>query len=550
VADRQRTVSILIEAKNAASNALGKVGLSLNGLAIAAAAAGAALTAIIAVMAKATAAAAEQEKADVRLATALASIGQNTAETRADLAGFIDSAAATGQDATSAAEQLANVIVKGQGRLKGINTLFEEGTSKAARYAAVLQEVEDKTRGTAEAHGKTFEGALSQVSIEMERLLELLGKSVVENVAVRDAIAQLAATIKAAAGFIREHRQEFDALVTVIGKVAEAALVAVPKMLQFSAMVVQFIPGGQALTSILRLMKMALKEVETETIDTAAGIRNVGAGASETGKAMKNAFDRLKFDIDLLSDLREQAADVVEVWQIAQGLFASGEINSSQLADARDRLREIVLELQKLGVFVPEFGIVLDEVARDTMDLSEAIGERAVGAAEDLGAALVDAAFGAKFAFKDFVRSVLADLARVAISSGIQLLLKLARIWGGGGATAAVDASTFDPFTGGFQHGGEVRGGIPGIDSVLAALTPGEIVLPRSRAEDFDDVADFASRVRRGDGGGAAAAGQGISLNLTVNVLEKGRLVTDLMEAFNEAVERRGYRLISSEVLP
>jgi ABC-type transporter Mla subunit MlaD len=585
VADRQRTVSILIEAKNAASNALGAVGLSLGAVAAAAAAAGAALTAIIGVMAKATAAAAEQEKADVRLATALASIGQNSEATRADLADFVDGledatkvsdetiasvlsllsqfgrlegeglkratratldyAAATGQDATSAAEQLANVIVKGQGRLKGINTLFEEGTSKAARYASVLQQVEDKTRGTAEAHGKTFEGALSQVGIEMERLLELLGKSVVENVAVRDAVAQMAATIKAAAGFIREHRQEFDALVTVIGKVAEAALVAVPKMLQFSAMVVQFIPGGQALTSILRLMKMALKEVETETVDTAAGIRNVGAGAAGAGEAMKNAFDRLDFDIKLLSDLKKEAADVTEVWQVAQGLFAGGEINAAQLAEVRERLREIVLELQTMGVFVPEFGIIVDDTTNKVRTLGEQIeislSHQAVAAAEAFGDALVDAAFYGGVSFKALFKQILADIAKAIVK--MLILRALSTFSGPVGAIAGAAIGTVTA-----QHGGEVRGGAPGVDSVLAALTPGEVVLPRSRVDDFDAIADLASATREQGRGGAAVP----SFSAAFQILPRrdDRDIGEIIEGISRLVERRGYRLIASEVLP
>jgi hypothetical protein len=367
-------------------------------------------------------------------------------------------------------------------------------------------------------------------------------------VAVRDAVAKMAATIKAAAEFIREHRQEFDALVTVIAKVAEAALVAVPKMLQFSAMVVQFIPGGQALTSILRLMKMALKEVETETVDTAAGIRNVGAGAAGAGEAMKNAFDRLNFDIKLLSDLKKEAADVTEVWQVAQGLFAGGEINTAQLAEVRERLREIVLELQTMGVFVPEFGIVLDSTTAQIETLGEHIKEvfahQAVASILTFGDALVDAAFQGGVSFKALFKQILADIAKAIARS---LILRALYSFGGFIGAAAGEALGIATQ----QHGGEVRGGTPGVDSVLTALTPGEIVLPRSRTEDFDDIAAFADRVRGlGAGPAGAATPPGPSVSLSLAVLAGDRFAGELVDHINRFVERRGGRLIASEVLP
>jgi len=73
-----RTIDVILKAKDEASAALKSFSGVLAGVAAAVAVVTAAFAAVTAVIAAATKAASEQEKADLRLAVALASVGNNT----------------------------------------------------------------------------------------------------------------------------------------------------------------------------------------------------------------------------------------------------------------------------------------------------------------------------------------------------------------------------------------------------------------------------------------------------------------------------------------
>jgi len=152
---------------------------------------------------------------------------------------------------------------------------------------------------------------------------------------------------------------------------------------------------------------------------------------------------------------------------------------------------------------------------------------------------LADVAFGAKLKFKDLFQFIVREMARIAAQRFFLLLLS--SFGSPAGAGVAVGSQLV------MQHGGEVRGGMPGLDSVFAALTPGEIVLPRSRAEDFDAIAELA-RERRTQG--LAGRQEGPALHAAFQILPRrdDRDLADIIEGITRLVERRGYRLVASEV--
>ncbi len=98
------------------------------------------------------------------------------------------------------------------------------------------------------------------------------------------------------------------------------------------------------------------------------------------------------------------------------------------------------------------------------------------------------------------------------------------------------------------QEGGFVPmlpGATAGQDSVLAALTPGELIVPES----------FASEVMRAqgfqDGGVVGGDGEAAPAGGTVNVAffpVDPSVMGPVMDAINEAVERFGFRMVASEV--
>jgi hypothetical protein len=92
-------------------------------------------------------------------------------------------------------------------------------------------------------------------------------------------------------------------------------------------------------------------------------------------------------------------------------------------------------------------------------------------------------------------------------------------------------------------------GASAGSDSVMAALTPGELVIPKPFADEFSSVLGRSGRFQEGgvvEPGGLPGAASGA---VTAFVLPADPSVLGpLLDAMSEAVERFGFRLVSSEV--
>ena len=113
-----------------------------------------------------------------------------------------------------------------------------------------------------------------------------------------------------------------------------------------------------------------------------------------------------------------------------------------------------------------------------------------ISAALQLGDALVDAAAGAEFSFKKFLKALAIDLAKAIVQALIlRAILAAVGLKSGGSVPSEAAVETTVPF----KHGGfplaamaTMAGRVPGIshgrDSVPALLEPGELVIPRRMA--------------------------------------------------------------------
>jgi hypothetical protein len=635
VADKKRTVSIVIQARNEAGKILDSIIGSLSSFAGLAtvAAVGAGYMALA--LKRVTEAASEQEKADVALAQALSSIGQNTAEVREDLAAFIDSmedltkvndetissvlglltqfgrlegqelkratravldySAATGVDAVTAATQLSNVIVKGTGRLAGINTKFDEGATAADRYAKVMGQLES-IQGTAESRGKTFEGGLAQIGIEFERLEEAIGKNIIQSEAFRTVMAVVAKLIKTATGIVTQHG---DAMRQLIVWWAQGALFITKLAVQFAVWETELVSaqirtaeflatiaalvaamGAVAAKKLLGIdatglaMAAAAAAKLLPTLERArAAVGEFGAAGNEALKALDDALQTLKVaNVDVAGSLPKTGSGLKTVQTMAEQLDETMKrLGGPTLEALENRARDVdealrlVAEAQAASAHPELYDPIIESLIEITehtrgwtSNLSAAQGQlRAIGdfskqlkaqlgegltqGAVQFGDAFVDALFGAKVSWGDFFKQMLIDITKLIVK---MLILKAIQEATGGGA----GGGGFSLVSVHLQHGGQVRGGIAGRDSVAAMLTPGEVVLPRSRVEDFEAMTDFA-RDRRA-GRSAASSSDRPSLLGAFNILPRrdDRDIADIIEGITKLVERRGYRLVASEV--
>jgi hypothetical protein len=644
VADKKRSVSIIIQARNDASKALNSVLSSLSSFAGIAIGVTAAAGAMSIAFKKVVDAASEQEKSDVALAQALTTVGQNTEATRADLGAFIDEmedltkvndetissvlslltqfgrlrgeglkqatravldySAATGTDAVTAATQLSNVIVKGTGRLAGINTKFAEGATSAERYNQVIRQLQN-LHGAAEAKGKTFEGALAQIGIEFERLEETIGKNIIESEAFRTVIEVFSGLIKAATGIVKEHGGTFRELITLW---AQGAIFITRLGVQFATWEVQLIESNIRAaefvvtlgTLVTALGAVAAKKLgfDAEGIARAAAgmakilpdleraralVGGLGDAGEEALKALDDALKNLKTGtVGVGKVVPQVGTDLQTVTTAAEALDEVmkqlGGPTLEQLerqAGAVDRALSLVAEAQETSANPEQYDAIIESLIQITeqtqgwitdltaaagatsnvssvmRDVELAAGEAATQGALQLGDALIDAAMGAKVAFSQFLKRLLADMAK-AIAKALILRAILGIATSGGSEIAGGAAGAGGASIGGglvsAAEGGLVTGGILGRDSVAAMLMPGEVVLPRNLAQNFDALAEQAGDARRPRSMGRSSDVSSVIAQFNLHVLDKQRVVRDLIDAFNEAVERKGYRLVSSEV--
>lgn len=609
MAGNDRNVNIIISARNAASAALEKIGLSLGGVAAAAAAAGAAVIAFGAVLSKAIDAASEQEQADVKLALALRSIGENTAETRADLAAFIDQledltkvndetiasvlslltqvglsgkqlkevtkltldySAVTGQDAVGAATALGNIIVKGAGKLALINTKFDEGSTAAERLAKVVDQLR-KVQGAAEGQAKTFEGATKQISIEWERLLEKLGEAVVKNPEVLKAIDSLAGFIKQLGATIQDNQDEIAGLVTLIAQVGTAAVEAGGKVGGLAANIVLLGKSGverfaEAFSELRNFIGQLLTvgpvgmQFQAAFAPVTKAIGKLGPTIEDSlGKGTKPAdelrhalfeLDEMlnKLGIDTLPEVGKQTDLLFQTMEELQRLGEAGLITPEQFDDVAEALFKLSESLPTIKDGFEDLRVGSEAILTVQQEIADVIEQQGTQAALSFSDTLIDGAFGADVAWDKFIKGLLADLAK-AIARALILRAILGIATGGVGAAAGTGVAAGGG-TIALQHGGRVRGGIPGLDSVAALLRPGEIVLPERLSDDFDAIADLAreSRARRSGDPGRPALAPAVQLSNFIVPRRDDAELAELIDEINTAVERRGYRLVSTEV--
>jgi len=244
VAAGDKQVRALITAKNEAGAALGQFKSGLLAIGAAAAAVTAAFVGLGVAFSKAVDTAKEQQKADVALAAALRTTGQNTKEARQDISDFTDAmqdltitddrvvksvagvlaslgqlsgtelkratkatlnfAAALGQDANSAALLVAKAAGGMVSVLSRYGLQIDSSTKESDKFNTVLTLMETKFGGIAEAMGSTFSGRLARVNNDLNDAAEQIGDVVVRSVGFNRILDLLSKTAKGFQGTIKD----------------------------------------------------------------------------------------------------------------------------------------------------------------------------------------------------------------------------------------------------------------------------------------------------------------------------------------------------------
>lgn len=639
--DRNRNVNIVIRARNEASKALDSVlssVTSLTGIA-ATAAAGAAYMAFA--FTKVTKAAMEQENADVRLAAALASIGENTAENREHLARFIgqleditgvsdeaiqsavallaqlgelsgeglenatqaalDLSAALGMDLQSAATLVAKAAQGNTAALSRYGIVLDEAIPKTERGAAALKLLEQRFGGAAEAAGTTLEKALSRIANSFDNLEQAIGKTVVENEAFRALLAIVNDLLKQSQGWVEGNTGAFNQMVTAVAKGAIAFLKFGLEVANAQARQAEILlTTGQVAAAIAGLASVAPAITEKlfgvggekakEMAKGAANVivalqhlKNVAGGVSESTAAAIQAIEQELEKLDkggfkVGQTFRNQAAPGVEAFdfqldELATTLDAVTPnltklddimrmLGGSTLIEVGTQMAAVDSALNQLATFdeggLPEqfrqtFETLLsmgEALGTINVDLSatkghvvdirnlwdeagDLVGGHLTGSVLSFSDALIDTAFGAKVAWDQFWKSMLANMLKAL--SQMLLLELIAGTFTGGASLAA-------SFAGG--GGGTIRGFSGLLDSFSSPV--GGVFPPSSIG--VSGVSSLERSVTQ-PGAGPSTSGTMQMFNQIVPLRDRESEVADLINDISTAVERRGYHLVASRVV-
>ena len=632
--DTKRNVSILIQAKDQASGVLKGLNGALVGVAAVMAAVTAAAAAMGVAMAKAVEAAKGQQVADVKLAAALRTLGQNTREVRDDLTDFanqlqdlttiddrvvksvlgilgslgqlegeglkratvatLDFAAAVGQDAVRAALLVAKAADGYVSALTRYGIKVDESIPKTEQFTAALDQMEMKVGGLAEAMGKTFEGRLVRVGNNLNDATELIGDAVVKSESFNEVLDFMAdafkdlqpaiianlPTIQAFAEFVLRSsivvvraltemveqffrlpgliKQAFEALPDIpTATIVAARLVedGVGRMIQaydeLRADVIRIAgdlqaPGEKAAAvfdglgeEINDLLKR-LEELKGASSDIEGGLGNLDLG--DPGESIGRIREKLDELAAASQKVGEDFAEAVSLFELGPEAGGIGEEQFDALVENIKAVGQTIIDnggvIKDLDGNVIDFLNTVGRIPEEVIPLFQAAEQQIVAVgdtiadtlveggrrgAQQLGATFVDAAFGAEKAFAGFAKAFLKQIAAMIVQALILKTISAAFSFGGSAVAGG----------GGFSV-------ISGLGGLFAGAAPS---IPTSIQPELQ-LASAPAPVRR------VALGQDIQIfNRIEAAPDRTEQAIELMEEINELVERRGFRLTSSEVV-
>lgn len=345
-----KQVRALITAKNEAGAALSSFKGGLVAIGAAAAAVTAAFVGLGVAFSKAVDTAKEQQKADVALAAALRTTGQNTKEARQDISDFtdqmqdltitddrvvksvagvlaslgelsgtelkratkatLDFAAALGQDANSAALLVAKASGGMVSVLSRYGLTIDDNIPKNKQFNAVLLEMEKKFGGIAEAMGQTFSGRLERVNNDLNDAAELIGDVVVRSEGFNRILDLLSTTAKGFQGSIKDSNVLMKEFEDVLLSTTLAVGRSVVAMAQIALTIAESAAGlGEFIDSIGGLgekfirLQFALSGVSEGFGKTLDKI-NTTTQATDEAETSTTALQRaIRSVIDVLDDL-------------------------------------------------------------------------------------------------------------------------------------------------------------------------------------------------------------------------------------------------------
>jgi len=430
VADKSRSVQINIRARNEASGVLNSFNASMLKVAAGAVAMVAAFKLVESVLGKALDEALSQEKADLKLAAALATVGKNTKAVRDDLGEFaaalmrttavaddqiqaveallvsmgrlegeglkratvaaIDFAAVTGQDVVAAASLLAKAAQGSTAALSRYGITVDDSVPKSQKFAAVLAQIEARAGGTAEALASGLGGSLQKARNALGELLETVGQSIFQTGAFKEVLTALTEQLDHFTTVLSEDPRALEQFGVTIAK---SFVVMTEAMTKAGVGLVLFIGGFEKLAALLpgRDMDAVNKDLDAMLqplvdLDQELDVLQARLEAiAVTGKGSKKSMDDVADSIGNVVGATGAAKTGLEEFdEIAKraGLGSVTDLRASM--EALQQASIELIDLRKQGLVNPEEFALL---AAQIFDATEKIREFAPAFSTALGTA-------------------------------------------------------------------------------------------------------------------------------------------------------------------
>lgn len=471
-------------------------------------------------------------------------------------------------DAESAARALAKAVGGSTGALGKLGIQLDAADVKARGATAVLEQLAKAGfGGAARAAAETFEGRLAQLNNQINNVQEAIGGPLREvlTAVFHNLLTPIFSDIEGGIVGVESFRVVVIDLAIALarmGRLLEPIALGVFKMGTAIAAIglAKFHIDVQLAGSLLERLGVTAEEGASRFDPLIAALEELRKGqkalADEPFTAPVSGLDALKEKLEeigiALPDIEGKSRAVTEALQLlatADPLLPA--VESQAILHA---LNEMALKLHEEGgivhgwsratVGVLELSSAVNELVeggaaglntelaksnKEIISLGSQIqlslGRVGVQAALRFGSALVDAAFTGKLAFKDFMQSLLRDIAEAIVQALILKAILSFGLFSSGGVVPGARGGKIA----GAQHGRLIGGPkLPG-DRVLIAAQPGEAVLPR-------ELTDYIIS------GGARAAPQVVVMQVSTDI-------PLFFERVNRGVREGAVRVVASETV-
>ena len=464
MAGESRNVSILIQAKDQASSVLNGFKVAIGTVAAAAAAAAAAMVGLAFAFRAAVDTARAQQVADIQLASALRAAGQNTKEARDEITRLsdelqdlttiddrvvksvsgllaslgqlhgkelkratiatLDFAQALGQDAKVAALLVSKAAGGMVSVLSRYGLQIDENIPQSQKFAAVLDLIDAKFGGIAEAMGRTFEAKLVRVGNNLNDAAEQIGDVVVKSTTFNNILDILSGTakdfqenIKGNAGLMRDFEVALADLTLTAGLAVIAFGQVILTLSQFVAKSgawiksaqdlgdrIVFTFGGAPLQSAVDGIKGLtgwLIDYSEQTLETSAETQAFEAAIQSLKDTLKALSGELQAEQDKLREIA-RLEKIVEEATFGSAASVSALLQLSRLRGS-EGIKDIADAIGNIPKVVKPALSALDEAlqsigAKGLVDITQAA--KGVKAAFDAAVAAAEEGFGEKKTFK------------------------------------------------------------------------------------------------------------------------------------------------------